>query len=231
MKKVKNKKVRLNGNKWGGIPLSMELFQRYGDITDIKNAVLNNLLGDVAGTKYELEGIIKKFQKEKDSTINHIKNFFGPALIDASNNLLYNNNDSEYFYVSFEDYTNYLINLLNNCERYLIDLHHLVILENVKNKAICIVNCYIELKSASSKLLYALGQAEMDLETLEEMQYDRAEEKEDIQRYLELISYAKSDMDFYQIYNFYKDFYNDICKVGDYIFVYLDKYENIWKMN
>lgn len=229
MKKVKNKKAGLNENQWGGIPLSTELFQKYGNINSIKNAVAINLNGNIGNAKHELQEMIKRAQKEKDSTIKHIKNFFGPALIDISYKLLYNlipneyfDEQNEYLYVRFENYTNYLLNLRNDFEKKLIDLSILVSIENIKNKEICIMNCYTEVKSTIRKLLYAIACSENDLESMK-----NTVEYEDVPEYLSLISYAESDMDLKKIYNFYKDIYNNICEIGDYLFVYLDKYEEI----
>ena len=69
-----------------------------------------------------------------------------------------------------------------------------------------------------SRTKYGYG----DLESMK-----NAVEYEDVPEYSRLISYARSDIDFEKIYNFYRDIYNDICKIGDYLFVYLNKYEEI----
>ena len=169
MKKSNKNFKKSNKDKLSELPLSIKLFNEYGDINNIKKAVRNNLNGNVADIKYNLQGIIDRVQEERFRTIIHFQNFFGPALTDTSNNLLYNNNETDYFYVDFKDYTNYLLDLRNNLEKHLIDLHRLVVLENVKNKAICIINCYTELKSICKKILFAISFGEIDLENLKEI--------------------------------------------------------------
>lgn len=200
-------------NKLMKTPLSTELFKRYGDINSLRILVRCNKNEYIEDIKAELDEIIEKFQKEKI----HFINTFTSDLLNINKNSLNDNSKNNYNYEKFLNYTNFVLNLMSSCEKHLIDLSELLLLKDINDKAACILKCYTELKSISRKILNALGCKEIDFnETMERMGI-KGTKKEEYLKIKEFTIYLNNLTQFYKVY---EEFYNYICRIGDYIIIF-----------
>ena len=201
------------------IPDYIELNGKYGNIKHINIALHRNNYGKVAGSIIEIDKLIKDFQKQKDFIISAVKNYFGLSLEEKHYNIYNPLGVKESVVIDTDKYTECLLDWIYGFENHLIDLKKLLKL-SFKNKGVCIVNCYLELKSISRKILFAISEGECEYKSYEELIALGEEE------YQYIIDNAK-DLNFNELYDKYYYYYKTICQIGDYIFVYLGRYEEI----
>ena len=221
----KNENLKMQERNTQKYPWSMEMYEKYGNINSLKTAIKNNKHGTMGYIDERLKSTIESFQKSKSRTKSHFINFFGPAMVDGIYNL-YSYNGEEFVYIDIDNYTNYLLDLVDSFESHLLDLDKMLG-KDFNNKEICLVNCYMELKSICSKILYAISCGGVDIMRIEDCVENQ--NFEDYEEYKEINSlydyYRKNNLYSDLFYKLFNAYYETICDIGDYIFVYLGKYE------
>ena len=185
------------------------LNQKYGDLTSLKIDIDERFgSGTIDNACKILSYIYMNYRHSKAHLIKGINGLITDLYSDEDIDA---NFYQDYVLIINESYKKCLLNYTNDFEKHLFDLSILVNLD-FENKDKCILKCYMELKTICRKLYFATSKSYRD--------YQRIVDK-DIQEREEL--YLLKFLD-----GRYREIYNHICELGDYLFPYFDEYDHIF---